>query len=125
MKRQNTMKDKKMTWNGKLRAPRLLTGLLATGALVGAYCVATVGVSAVLTTTTDISAQAKGHGGGGHGHGGGGHGHGGGGHWHGGGGHWHGGGGWHGGGRFWHGRWWGPGIGPCWRWTPIGWIWIC
>jgi hypothetical protein len=31
-----------------------------------------------------------------------------------------------GGGRhFWHGRWWGPGIGPCWRWTPLGWIWIC
>jgi hypothetical protein len=30
-----------------------------------------------------------------------------------------------GGRRFWHGRWWGPGIGPCWQWTPLGWIWIC
>src|SRR5581483_4907643 len=31
-----------------------------------------------------------------------------------------------GGGRhFWHGRWWGPGVGPCWQWTPLGWVWIC
>jgi hypothetical protein len=47
----------------------------ALGALVGAYCVATAGVSTVLMTATDISAQARGHGhgGGGHYHGGGGH----------------------------------------------------
>lgn len=98
-----------MTGIRKLKTRRLLTGLLAIGALVGVYCLATVGVSTVLTTATDSSAQAAPHG---HGHGWGGHGHGWGGH------------GW-GGGRYWHGRWWGYGIGPCWRWTPVGWIWIC
>lgn len=30
-----------------------------------------------------------------------------------------------GGRHFWHGRWWWPGVGPCWRWTPWGWVWIC
>jgi hypothetical protein len=30
-----------------------------------------------------------------------------------------------GGRHFWHGHWWWPGVGPCWRWTPWGWIWIC
>lgn len=50
---------------------------------------------------------------------------GGGGHGGGHGGGWHG-GGWRGGhGRFWHGRWWGYGVGYCWRWTPVGYVWIC
>jgi len=96
-----------MTGNGRSRARKFSTGLLASGALFGAYCVATVGESALLMTVTDISAQARGNGHGGHGH------------W--GGGHWRG-GGW-GRGRYWHGHWWGTG--PCWRWTPIGWVWIC
>jgi hypothetical protein len=26
---------------------------------------------------------------------------------------------------FWHGRWWWPGVGPCWQWTPWGWMWVC
>src|SRR6476661_3632209 len=55
----------------------------------------------------------------GHGHG---HGHG---HAHG---HrsWHGQGHWHGHrGHWWHGRYWGYGVGSCWRWTPAGYIWIC
>jgi hypothetical protein len=88
-------------------------------------------------TLNDSSALARGGGHGGGGHGGGGHGMGGGrafvgGHGFVGGhafvGH---GGGFRGGrfvrgGRyFWHGRWWWPGIGPCWRWTPWGWVWIC
>jgi hypothetical protein len=73
--------------------------------LVGVYCFATIGVSSLLMTATDISAQAKG----GHGHGGHGHGHGG---------HSH-------GGHFWHGHWWGYGEGPCWRLTPAGYVWIC
>lgn len=95
-----------MTGYRASKARKFLTGLLAVGALVGMYCLATVGVSTVLTTATDTSAQAKPpHGG----------------HW---GGHGHWGGGW-GRGRFWHGRWWGYGIGPCWRWTPVGWVWIC
>ena len=94
-----------MIGNKNSRTRKLLTTLLAGGTLVGAYCVATAGMSTLLMTATDNSAQARPHG-----HGGG---------------HWHG-GGWHGGrGRFWHGRWWGPGVGPCWRWTPVGWIWIC
>ncbi len=53
----------------------------------------------------------------------------------------HGGGGFHGGrggfhggrgfggrgGHFWHGRYWGYGVGPCWRWNPFfgGWVWVC
>lgn len=28
-------------------------------------------------------------------------------------------------GHFWQGRWWLPGVGPCWRWTPVGWVWVC
>jgi hypothetical protein len=31
-----------------------------------------------------------------------------------------------GGGRYWHGRYWGYGVGPCWRPTPYGgWAWVC
>jgi len=38
--------------------------------------------------------------------------------------------GWHGGprwvGYWWNGRWWGGyGIGPCWAFTPVGWVWNC
>ena len=77
------------------------------------------------------SAFAKKGGGGGGGGGGwqqgGGKGKPGGGGWQGGGGP---GGGWQGGGRhhgrrFWRGRWWNYGVGPCWRITPAGYIWIC
>jgi hypothetical protein len=64
--------------------------------------------------------HGRGHAGRGRGHGGRGHGHGGRGHRHGGRGHRHG----HGG-RWWHGRYWGYGVGSCWRWTPAGYIWIC
>jgi hypothetical protein len=103
-------------------------------------------VATVALLTAPIEAVANphgGHGGGGHGgggfHGGGGGGfHGGGGGFHGGGhggggfyggGH-HGGGGYYGGGgrgRYWGGRWYGYGIGPCWRWNPFfgRWIWVC
>src|SRR5208282_248393 len=105
-----------MTGNGEGKVRRFLTGCLAAAALVGVYCFATIGVSSLLMTATDISAQAKG----GHGHGGHGHSHGHGGHGHGG--HGHGG---HGHGHFWHGHWWGYGEGPCWRWTPAGYVWIC
>jgi hypothetical protein len=28
-------------------------------------------------------------------------------------------------GRYWRGRWWAYGVGSCWRWTPIGYVWIC
>jgi hypothetical protein len=27
--------------------------------------------------------------------------------------------------RFWGGRWWAYGVGRCWRWTPIGYVWVC
>jgi hypothetical protein len=31
-----------------------------------------------------------------------------------------------GGGRYWHGRYWGYGVGPCWRVAPYGgWVWAC
>ena len=140
-----------MIGNTTMRARKLLTGLLAISALLGTYCLATVGVSGVLLAAADTPALARGHGGGGHGggHGGGGHAghHGDGGHagYHGGG-HaaWHG-GGWHGGGRggyrvggryyggvwygphrHWYGRrWWPYGVGSCWAPTPIGWVWVC
>jgi hypothetical protein len=102
-----------MNGNEKLRTRKFLTGILAAGALVGVYCIATAGISTVLMAATDSSAQARGSHGGGHGH------------WGGGRGHWGGGRYWGGRGRYWHGRWWGPGIGPCWRWTPVGWIWVC
>jgi hypothetical protein len=100
--------------------------LLAICMAAGAYCLVTAGASAVMMAATNISAQARGGGHGGGGHGGGGHGGGGhaGGHAsHGGYGHGHfiGGGGEH----FWHGHWWRYGVGPCWRWTPAGYIWIC
>ena len=59
-----------MTGNGESKVRRFLTGCLAAAALVGVYCFATIGVSSLLMTATDISAQAKGgHGHGGHGHG--------------------------------------------------------
>jgi len=92
-----------MTGQEPSRARKLLTRCLAIAALLGVYCLATVGVIGVMSATTDITAQARGRGGrgGGRGWGGGGRGH------------------------YWHGRWWGYGAGPCWRWTPVGWIWIC
>lgn len=27
--------------------------------------------------------------------------------------------------RYWRGRWWAYGVGSCWRWTDIGYVWIC
>jgi len=84
---------------------------LAIAALLGVYCLATVGVTGLITATIDTAAQARGGRGG---RGGGGRGRGGGRGW-GGGGH----------GHYWHGHWWGYGVGPCWRWTPLGWVWIC
>jgi hypothetical protein len=111
-----------MTGNDENKRRKFLSGLLAIGTLFGAYCLATVGVSTLMMTVTDTSAQAKGHGGhGGHGGHWGGHvGHGG--HWHGHPGHVVG----HGRGHFWHGRWWGYGVGPCWRLIgPGNWVWIC
>jgi len=82
-------------------------------------------VAACLFIPASAFARGGGHGGGGHGGGHGGH-HGGG--WHGGGwraGGWHGGGWRRGHGRFWRGRWWGYGVGYCWRWTPVGYVWVC
>ena len=33
---------------------------------------------------------------------------------------------WYGAGRRWYGgRWWAYGVGSCWRWSPIGYVWIC
>ena len=32
---------------------------------------------------------------------------------------------WRGRGHWYRGRWWGYGEGPCWRRTPVGWVWIC
>jgi hypothetical protein len=117
-----------------MKAKKFLTRALAFGALAGVYCLATAGVSGVMMTAADTSAQARGfrggvHGGvhvgvrvgvgrgrfvgararvvgprvrvGGPGLGVGGH------------------------GRLWHGRWWGYGVGPCWRAAPIGFVWIC
>jgi hypothetical protein len=127
-----------MIRNATIRGRKLLPGLLAVGALLGTYGLATVGVSGMLMAT-ETPAFARGHGGGGHGGGGhgGGHGHGG---WHGGG-HaaWHGGGRggyrvggryyggvWYGPYRHWYGgRWWPYGVGSCWAPTPIGWVWTC
>jgi hypothetical protein len=109
--------------------------LLALGVVAGMYCLVTAGASGLITTTTDMSAQARGGGHGG-GHGGGGHsggGHTGAEHSGGGGGGGHafyggrGGGHFAGGERehFWRGHWWRYGIGACWRWTPAEYIWIC
>ncbi len=67
-----------MTKNGQSRARKFLTSLVATGALFAVYCLATVGVSSLMMTATDTSAQARGgglHGGGHHGGHGGHHGH--------------------------------------------------
>jgi hypothetical protein len=117
--------------NGRRVGRKTLGKLFALGALAGVYCFATVGAAGLMMAASDMSAQARGGGHGGGGHGGGGHGgggHGGGGH---GGGHFsggHGGGHFAGrghGGHFWHGRWYGYGVGSCWRWTPDGYIWIC
>ena len=108
-----------MTGHEQTRAHKFLTRLLAIGALFGAYCLATVGVSGLLMTATDTSAQAYYHGG-----------------WHGG---WHRGwrggwrvggryygGVWYGRGRHWYGgRWWAYGVGSCWRPSPIGFVWVC
>ncbi|HXX02839.1 MAG TPA: hypothetical protein VEJ37_00790 [Xanthobacteraceae bacterium] len=79
---------------------------MAIAALLGVYCLATVGMMGLVATTSG-PAQAYYRGG-----------------WRGG---WRGGyyrGGW-GRGRYWGGRWWGYGVGPCWRSTPAGWVWIC
>lgn len=125
-----------MTGNGRSKVRKFLTGCSALGALVGVYCFATVGVSGLMMAATDTAALAAhggGHGGGHGGHGGGHMGHGGGhmghghmGHGHAGHGHMGHGHGGHGHGRhFWHGRWWGYGEGPCWRWTPAGYVWVC
>lgn len=119
-----------MTGKEQNRARKFLTRCLATAALLGVYCLATLGVSSLLITTTDTAAQARGGGGGGGGRGGGGGGRGGGPR---GGGPRGGGprggfvrGGRGGGGRhFWHGRWWGYGVGPCWRLVGPVWVWIC
>jgi hypothetical protein len=140
-----------------MRAGKLLTGVLAIGALAGAYGIATVGASVVMLGAT-TPAEAKGHSGGGHGGHGGGHaGHGGHGA-HGGthvnvhvggrggvhvgvrgrgvrvgvgvggrrfGGRYYG-GTWYGTGRRWYGgRWWAYGVGRCWKWSPIGYVWVC
>ena len=53
-------KREKMTRNGESRARKFLTSLLATGALFAVYCLATVGVSSLMMTATDMSAQARG-----------------------------------------------------------------
>src|SRR4029078_2307886 len=85
--------------------------------------------ASVVFPTSTFAGHGHGHGHGhgqGHGHGHHGHGHGRAhGHSHG---HrsWHGHGHWHGHrGHWWHGRYWGYGVGSCWRWTPAGYIWIC
>ena len=49
-----------MTGNGESKVRKFLTGCLAAAALVGVYGFATIGVSSLLMTGTDISAQAKG-----------------------------------------------------------------
>jgi len=121
-----------MTGKEPSTARKFVTRCLATAALLGVYCLATIGVSSLLVTATDTTAQARGGGGGG----GGGRGGGGGGPRGGGprGGGFRGGGprggfvrgGRGGGGRhFWHGRWWGYGVGPCWRLVGPVWVWIC
>jgi hypothetical protein len=70
--------------------------------------------AAVMFSPTAIA--GKGHGG--HGHGGHGHGHA---PWNNNWNHGH----RHGHGRYWGGRWYGYGVGACWRWTPGGYVWIC
>jgi hypothetical protein len=33
---------------------------------------------------------------------------------------------WYGAGpRFWRGQWFAYGVGPCWAWSPIGYVWVC
>jgi hypothetical protein len=27
--------------------------------------------------------------------------------------------------RFWRGQWFAYGVGPCWAWSPIGYVWVC
>jgi hypothetical protein len=97
-----------MTGNGSGGTHRkFLTRCLAVLALFGVYFLGAIGVSGFVISTASTSAQARG----GRGPGGrsgfrGGAFRG------------------RGGGRWWGGRWYGYG-GPCWRWTPVGWIWIC
>ena len=90
-----------------------------------AIALAALAAGLVLGTPALAGGHGGGHGGGGHGGGG----HGPGGHFGGGGPHFGGGGPHFGGGRgghFWHGRFWGYGIGPCWRLTPYGeYVWVC
>jgi uncharacterized RmlC-like cupin family protein len=113
--------------NEQRRTRKTLGKLLALGVAAGAYGLATAGASGLIMAATDMSVQAKtsGHSSGGHASGGrvtGGHARVG-----------HGAADVHGGvhvagrgrGHFWHGRWYGYGVGPCWRWTPTGYIWIC
>ena len=92
---------------------KLLTRCLAVLALFGVYCLGAIGVSGLVMTTTSAPAQAA-RGGRGVGIRGGGIR----------GGGFRGGFRGRGGGRWWGGRWYGYG-GPCWQWTPAGWIWIC
>jgi hypothetical protein len=91
-----------------------------------AIALAALAAGLVLGTPALAGGHGGGHGGGGHGgggHGPGGHFGGGGPHFGGGGPHFGGGGR---GGHFWHGRFWGYGIGPCWRLTPYGeYVWVC
>lgn len=47
-----------MTGNGQSRARKFLTRFLAAAALVAVYTLATAGVTSVIMTTTDSSAQA-------------------------------------------------------------------
>jgi hypothetical protein len=27
--------------------------------------------------------------------------------------------------RFWRGQWFAYGVGPCWAWSPVGYVWVC
>lgn len=92
-----------MSGNEPSRARKVLTRTVAIAALLGVYGLATAGVTGVVMSATDSSAQA----------------------WRARG--WRGGGwGWRGRGRYWGGRWYGYGVGPCWRVVRPGvWAWIC
>ena len=59
-----------MTRNGSMRARKYVTRYMAVVVLLVIYCLATAGVSILMMSAADTSAQAKGHGGGGHGGGG-------------------------------------------------------
>jgi len=103
---------KSMTRNGSGGTRhKLLTRCLAVLALFGVYCLGAIGVSGLVMSTTSTPAQARARGGvvrsGGIRSGG-----------------FRGGFRGRGGGRWWGGSWYGYG-GPCWRWTPVGWVWTC